>query len=229
MVDRTAPSSTVSVGARRVRRRAETIEEILTLSVEIMGEAGVGGLGFAELARRLGVRPPSLYKYFPSVSGIYDELFRRGQQAHRDTVASAMASADPGLDAIRAGFDAAGRWTAEQPVLAQLLFWRPVPGFEPSPDAFAPSIEMVDLFRTALRAAVAAGQLGPAAAEEDALLLLSVLAAGTTSQYMANEPGQSWAESRYLNLAQPALDMFESAYGPDRDCPHQTADAVLPE
>jgi AcrR family transcriptional regulator len=45
----------------------------------IMTDEGAGGLTIAETARRLGVRPPSIYKYFPSLLSIYDELFRRGQ------------------------------------------------------------------------------------------------------------------------------------------------------
>ena len=64
---------------RRARRRQETIEEILDIAREVMTEEGVNGLSLAEVARRLGVQPPSLYKYFPSLMAIYDALFRRGQ------------------------------------------------------------------------------------------------------------------------------------------------------
>ena len=51
---------------RRARRRQETIEEILDIAADVMAEEGVNGLSLAEVARRLGVQPPSLYKYFPS-------------------------------------------------------------------------------------------------------------------------------------------------------------------
>ena len=64
---------------RRARRRQETIEEILDIATEVMTEEGVNGLSLAEVARRLGVQPPSLYKYFPSLMAVYDALFRRGQ------------------------------------------------------------------------------------------------------------------------------------------------------
>lgn len=195
-------------GQRRARRRAETIEEILRLALDIMAEAGPGGLTFAELARRLGVRPPSLYKYFGSVHAVYDELFRRGQAAHRDAVAAAMAAAEPGMPSIAAGLQRGARWSADNQVLAQLLFWRPVPGFEPSADAFAPSVEMVGLFRSALRHAVAAGQVGPDADSDEALALVSVIASGVASQYLANEPDRPWEESRYLSLIPYALEVF---------------------
>ena len=60
---------------RRARRRQETIEEILDLAEAVMTEEGVNGLSLAEVARRLGVQPPSLYKYFPSLMSVYDALF----------------------------------------------------------------------------------------------------------------------------------------------------------
>lgn len=190
---------------RRARRRAETIEEILRLALEIMAEAGVGGLTFAELARRLGVQPPSLYKYFDSVLSIYDELFRRGHREHLEAVETSMSAADPGVSAILAGMRAGGVWATQHPTLAQLLFWRPVPGFEPSPDAFAPSLTMVDLFRQALHDAAQAGQINADVASEETLGLLSVIAAGARSQYLANEPGTTMAKSRFLNLIPRAV------------------------
>jgi len=190
---------------RRARRRAETIEEILRLALEIMAEVGAGGLTFAELARRLGVQPPSLYKYFGSVLAIYDELFRRGHRDHLDAVRAAMIAADAGVPAILAGMRAGGLWATQHPTVAQLLFWRPVPGFEPSPDAFAPSLTMVDLFRHHLRDAARSGQIDADLASEETLGLLSVIAAGVRSQYLANEPGTPMARSRYLNLIPRAV------------------------
>ena len=71
---------------RRARRRQETIDEILDIAVAIMCEEGVNGLSLSEVARRLGVQPPSIYKYFPSLMAIYDELFLRGQSVHLEVM-----------------------------------------------------------------------------------------------------------------------------------------------
>ena len=190
---------------RRARRRAETIEEILRLALEIMSEVGAGGLTVAELARRLGVRPPSLYKYFDSVLAIYDQLFRRGQREHLEAVRSAMNDTERGVPAIIAGLQAGGAWATRHPTWAQLLFWRPVPGFEPSAEAFAPSLDMVDLFRQALHDAARSGQIEDDLASEETLALLSVIAAGVRSQYLANEPGAPFARSRFFNLIPRAV------------------------
>ena len=81
---------------RRARRRQETIEEILDIAIDVMSEDGVTGLSLAEVARRLGVRPPSLYKYFPSLHAVYDALFLRGSHEHlADASAAAMAPNKP--------------------------------------------------------------------------------------------------------------------------------------
>src|SRR5271170_1203106 len=82
---------------RRARRRQQTIEEILDIATDVMTQQGVNGLSLAEVARRLGVQPPSLYKYFPSLMAIYDALFLRGQLEHLVVMRQAMADAQPGL------------------------------------------------------------------------------------------------------------------------------------
>ena len=182
---------------RRARRRQETIEEILDIATEVMTEEGVNGLSLAEVARRLGVRPPSLYKYFASMHGVYDALFLRGSRAHLEVLRTAMAGAEPGLDALTCGLEASGRWALEHRALAELLFMRPVPSFAPSPDAFAVAEEMVALQRRALADAVDAGQLGPEARADDAVYLVAILIAGVLSQAIANEPDVTWGEGRF--------------------------------
>src|SRR3954452_25506050 len=69
---------------RRQRRRQESIEEVLDHAVEIMAEQGVAGLSIGEIARRMDIRPPSLYVYFPSKHALYDALFLRGAQSVLD-------------------------------------------------------------------------------------------------------------------------------------------------
>jgi AcrR family transcriptional regulator len=201
---------------RRARRRQETIEEILDLAVGVMTEEGVNGLSLAEVARRLGVQPPSLYKYFPSLMAVYDALFLRGQREHLDVMRAAMADAPPGLVALTAGLEASGRWCIENRALAQLMFWRPVPSFEPSRDALAPSIELVALNRGALSDAVAAGELGPNAASDEGVYLVSILIAGTLSQAMANEPQLPWGRGRFSPLFPKLMGLLPAAYPPEQ-------------
>src|SRR3954465_7447571 len=133
---------------RRQRRRLETIEEVLDHAVEIMDTHRGAGLSLGEIARRMGIRPPSLYVYFPSKHALYDALFARGW---RELLAGLMEhEADESTD--EADFTDVMlsyarvfvRWSVEHPAYAQLLFWRPVPGFRPSDEAYAPAVELYD-------------------------------------------------------------------------------------
>lgn len=199
---------------RRTRRRQQTVEEILAIAEDVMNEQGVNGLSLSEVARRLGVKPPSIYKYFGSLMDIYDALFAQGQRAHLDAMRDAMEQAEPGLDALAVGLEASGRWALAHPAKAQLLFWRPVPSFEPSPEAMAPSSEMVRLQRQTLSDAVARGQLGAGADSDEALWLGSILISGVIGQAMANDPGVPWGEGRFSPLFPKLFATLAAIYPP---------------
>ena len=197
---------------RRARRRQETIEEILAIARDVMTEEGVNGLSLAEVARRLGVQPPSLYKYFPSLMAVYDELFARGQEENLEVMREGMQGAAPGLDALIAGLEASGRWALENRAVAELLFWRPVPSFHPSEEAMGPSHQMVELQRGALADAVAAGELGPDALAENAIFLVSILIVGVLSQAFANEPELAWGVGRFTPCFARLMRLLPAAF-----------------
>lgn len=186
-------------------------------NVDHVGEHRLeGGLVGADEARRLGVKPPSIYKYFDSLLAIYDALFERGQRTHLEVMRTAMARAEPGLDALAAGLEASGRWLLAHPATAQLLFWRPVPSFQPTPEAMATSVEMVRLQRQALANAAAAGQLGAGADSDEALWVTSVLISGVIGQAIANEPGLPWGEGHFSPLLPKLLGTLAALYPPKR-------------
>ena len=162
------PGPAIASPDRRTRRREQTRSEILDHALQIMAEDGVAGLSMARLARAMDIRPPSLYKYYPSLLAIYDALFRRGQRANLEALRDGMRDAAPGLEAVARGMEATGRWAVANPALAQLLFWRPVPGYQPSAEAFAPARQIIDLLRSALADAACRGQVHPDAATDAA-------------------------------------------------------------
>lgn len=197
---------------RRSRRRQETIAAILDLAIEVMAADGVGALTMAGVARRLGVQPPSLYKYFPSRLALYDALFERGQREHLAALRDGIASAEPGTAAIREGLAASAEWGMRNQELNQLLFWRPVPGYQPSEEAFAPSVAMITALREQLARAVERGEVGPAAATDEGVRLLSILNAGMLSQQMANEPEADFATGSFTRELGRLVEMFVRAY-----------------
>ena len=204
---------------RRLLRRQQTIEEALDAAVAIMEDAGVGGLSMSEIARRLGMRQPSLYKYFPSLHAVYDALFARGMAGTAAAIQAAVAEGPRGVVTIRAAGQALVRWGVENPALAQLLYWRPVPGFAPTPATFAPSVALMDQLRAAFAAAVRAGELHPKAVTDETPRLFTIVLSGLISQQLANEPGAGYDTGMFTSLTDAALDMFFAWYalpgGPD--------------
>lgn len=205
---------------RRQRRRQETIEEILDVAVEVMAENGAGGLALGEIARRMGIQPPSLYVYFDSKNAIYDAVFARGWTALLDSMAplgerlDATAAADaPALLLIVAQH--LTRWAVENRAYAQLMFWRPVPGYEPSQAAFAPAVEMsrrsTQLFAELQRRGVIRANVDPA----DVSTAWTVLISGVISQHLSNEPTQTFDRGRFTSLLPTLTAMFLAHYGPN--------------
>jgi AcrR family transcriptional regulator len=214
MTQRHLEEARAPVADRRARRRQETIDEIVDIAVAIMTEEGVNGLSLSQVARRLGVQPPSIYKYFSSLMAIYDEIFLRGQREHLELMRTAMATAAPGLDSLTAGLEASGRWALANRAVAELLFWRPVPRFEPSPEAMSFSREMVAIQRRAMADAVAAGQLGPGADTDEAIYMVSTFIVGVLSQAFANEPELEWGQGRFTSLFPKILRLLTAANPP---------------
>ena len=203
----------MTLGLER-RSGADTRREILDAAVEVMAQRGVAGLNLSEVARRVGIRQPSLYKHFASLHAVYDEVFREGSERQLEAVARAVRESTPGLPALEAALEAIGRLAMANPVVAQLLSWRPVPDFTPSAEAFEPSVEMVGIVRTTLRDAVAAGELDPAADSDEGVALVSIVVSGALTQQLANEPGASYEDGRFSSLMPRAVAMFVRYFAP---------------
>jgi AcrR family transcriptional regulator len=208
--------------SRRARRRQETIDQVLDVSLAVMAESGAGGLSLGEVARRMGIRPPSLYQYFESKNAIYDALFAKGWRLLDELMARHETAAPAVTDAGRARaftVDAAQafvRWAVEHPVLAQLMFWRPVPGFVPTPASYAPAVDALDRLRAVVCGFVERGWLHPDAAGDEALDAYVVMVSGVISQHLANEPDATFVDGRFTALIPLLTDMFFDQFVPDR-------------
>ncbi len=202
---------------RRQRRRQETIVEVLDIAAEIMAEQGVVGLSVGEVARRMGIRPPSLYVYFPSKHALYDALFARGAQLvldHlRDDEAFFTKEGQSLEEALLRGGESFVGWSIEHPAYTQLLFWRPVPGFTPSAEAYAPAIALVELSRTRFTHLQARGLVREDVDIEDVLRDWTILLAGVVSQQMSNAPDEPPDAGRFTAALPGLVAMFARHYG----------------
>lgn len=198
-------------------RRAAVLEEILEHAVAVMSEQGVGALSLSEVARRMGMRTPSLYKHVASLQDLRDALFTRALHDSLAAVETAITVAEEGWPRIRAGAEAVVRWAVAHPASAQLLYWRTVPSYEPSAEAVRPGRDDAEKLREELRTAVRLGHLSPAADSAEAARLYTVLLSGVISQHLANQPHRSFGRGDYTRLLPAALDMFAARYHPRSD------------
>ena len=180
---------------RRAERREATRAEILEAAWELMREHGVAGLSLRDLGQKVGMRAQSLYSYFDSKEAIYDALFAEGHREWLDHLQRLERTGD-----VRADFRAGARvWVdfcLEDHARYQLLFQRTIPGFEPSPESYAPAVEGLELTRRALTDA--------GGTEPSDLDLYTAVLTGIVDQQVSNDPGGD----RWSRLLDDALDMF---------------------
>jgi AcrR family transcriptional regulator len=209
---------------RRHRRRQETIEEVLDHAAAIMIEDGVAGLSLGEIARRMGIRPPSLYVYFPSKNALYDALFARGVTSVLERVRGYFGTSPlegDDLAEILLGFARNFvEWGVTHPAYAQLFHWRPVPGFEPSPEAYAPSVELYQLGRARFLELQQRGLIRADADIDEVQRDWTILITGVVTQQLSNAPEETFDNGRYVAALPRIAEMFAAYYGTSSPVTH---------
>ena len=177
--------------ARRASARAAIVEAAWTA----VREEGVANLSLRDLARRAGITTPTVYKYFASKFDIYDAMFAEAA-ADFEVCNGAPFSSDEPRAVLVESFLRFIEFCAADVPRYQLLFQRPIPGFTPSPEAYAPAVRTLD----ATRARMARhGVMDPRHID-----LWTALTTGLVNQQLSNDPGGD----RWTRLAEEAVDMF---------------------
>jgi AcrR family transcriptional regulator len=175
--------------AAPVRRKGyeATRRAVLDAAWALAEETGVAGLALREVARRVGLQAPSLYTYFPSKDALFDAMFQEGYEA-LVVVQQGWAADVAGLAPEAALAYVLREWVdfcAASLARYQLMFTSAVPGWQPSPEAYAASRRQFEDMRTRLPA------LG--ATDDEGQALLMVVAAGLVAQQLANRgSGDAW-------------------------------------
>jgi AcrR family transcriptional regulator len=193
---------TVEVGDRRRARHEATKARILAAAWDLAREQGLAGISLRDLAARVDLRQPSLYTYFDSKDALYDAMFAQGYEQLLDATSDIEPEGDA-LDQLRFMGRVFIDLTLAEPVRAQLLFQRPIPGFEPSADSYSLAQEFYERTR---RRFVAAG-LDP----DHDLDMYTALTAGIVAQQLANDPGGT----RWTRLVDEMMEMFLAHVAPD--------------
>ncbi len=201
-----------SAKQRRQRNREETIAMILDAARSIMREEGAAGLNLNEVARRVGMRPPSLYEYFDGKMALYDTLYLQGIRLFGERLQRTAERKLPLWERIQAEIEAYMAFAQEHPDLYKLVFERPVPRFTPSAASMAESRQLltegVESFVEDLQRAGVAPNLSP----EQAFDLIIAVMHGLTAQHMANEPHLPVGTGRFGSLIPAVVELFRAAW-----------------
>ena len=180
---------------RRAERRESTRAEILEAAWELARTEGLAGLSLRDVARKIGVQPPSLYWYFGSKYAIYEAMFVEGNRQLLARLAEQPWPHEPRA-ILRLCARVFVEFSAEDVQRYQLLFQRTIPNFEPSPEAYAVAVQVFEQMRARF---AAAGLTDPAAFD-----MWTALVGGLAAQQTANDPGGN----RWLRLIDEVVDMY---------------------
>jgi AcrR family transcriptional regulator len=211
--------SILSPQERRQRNRDRNREEmkaaILDAARGVMREEGVAALNLQEVARRVGIRAPSLYEYFPGKAAIYDALFRMGVRLSAER-SERLAQTYPSLwERARASLENYMTFAQDYPELYQLVFERPVPGFVPSEESMNESRQLLGRADQIVEQGLEQRSLVPGLSPVQARDLFIAMTHGLTALHMANEPELPVGSGRFGSLIPAAMALFQASWDPE--------------
>ncbi len=152
-------------------------------------------MSLRDLARRAGITTPTVYAYFDSKSSIYDAMFGHAATEFADRMADPV-SGDGPHEILTAYARRFVEFCTSDPARYQLLFQRTLPGFEPSPESFAPAIRALANTQELLAS--------HGITEERHIDLWTALITGLVDQQISNDPGGD----RWTGLLDEAVTML---------------------
>lgn len=187
---------------RVAERREATRQEILDAAWHVAREKGLAQLTLKDVADLVGMRPPSLYSHFASKTAIYDAMFADAWAEYHALLTRAIAALP---DTPRARLHELGRiffdFAAADIARHQLMNQSILPGFEPTPEAYAPSVRTMELFVELMT--------GMGLTDTADIDLATSVITGLVNQQLANDPGGD----RFSRLLGRAIDMYADHVG----------------
>jgi AcrR family transcriptional regulator len=200
-----APPDPRPVDRRRQRHEAKRAV-IVAEAWDLARRDGLAAISLRDLAERVDLRQPSLYAYFDSKLALYDAMFVDGYRQLLAQLAQHEPSDDP-REALVEFVAFCVRFAVDDVVRHQLLFQRTVPGFRPSPEARAVTLEFLEI---GWRRLMDVGVTDVASSD-----IFTSIVVGLTHQQVFNDP----RGDRWLRHVRRAVEMFladvERRSGPD--------------
>ncbi len=187
----------------REARRRSAHNAIIDAAWSLVREEGLAGLSLRELARRAGITAPTVYAYFDSKNSIYDAMFGRAATEFAERMAEPYGSDNP-REVLAESAKRFSQFCTNSQAHYQLLFQRTIPGFEPSPESYAPAVRSLSLARERLEL--------NGITEARHLDMWTALITGLVDQQVSNDPGGD----RWTRLIDESVDMFLAHCQPTR-------------
>lgn len=201
----------VPIRDRRSERREATRREVVDAAWVVARDEGLAQVTLRAVAERVGMRAPSLYSHFASKHAIYDAMFAGAWiecgQVCRDVEAEhpPQSLRDAAHLYALTFFD----FCVFDLARFQLMNQRTIPGFEPSPESYAPAVAVLDELRDRL------ASFGITRSED--IDLYTALIGGLIDAQLANDPGGD----RWRRLLDRAIDMYVDDHGSRKAPPHK--------
>lgn len=193
---------------RGTERREATRREIVEAAWLLAQEQGLAEFTLRDLAEQVGMRAPSLYTHFESKHAIYDAMFG---QAWTEYEQVALIEAGDLPTAARAAVHRMARvffdFAVANPARHQLMNQRTIPGFEPSPQSYAPAVRVLEQGRQLFR--------DRGLSDSTDFDIWVALIDGLINQQLANDPGGT----RWSALLDRAMDIWADGAGLPPDPP----------
>lgn len=191
---------------RQSERREATRAEILDAAWAIAAAKGLAEVTLRDVALTIGMQAPSLYSYFPSKLAIYDAMFGQAwtqySQAFAEVELTLPKSARAAIKKVaHLFFD----FAMASPARYQLMNERIIPGFVPTPESYAPAVDVLERMRVHLH------RFG--VTDHGDIDLLLALVGGLINAQQANDPGGD----RWARLLDKGVDMFADNLGLPHD------------
>jgi AcrR family transcriptional regulator len=141
------------------RRKAATRERIASAALEQVAEGGYASAGIQSVARRAEVATGTVYRYFPSKSALFSEVFRRASERELKVVVDVgQKDGRPARERIAAAVEAFARRALAGPTLAYAQIAEPV---DPAVEAERLRLRRGyrDAFATVIEDGIEAGEL----------------------------------------------------------------------
>jgi AcrR family transcriptional regulator len=146
-------------------------ERFIAAALEILRASGPAALSLRRVAEQAGISTMGIYSRFGNRMGLLEAVHSRGFEMLRERLLAAREGEPP--EAIEPLIHAYREHALQNPVLYGLMFERPLPDFEPSPEARA--VALGQTFSILLEAVAARLALSPDGAARPAYIIWTAL------------------------------------------------------